>query len=43
MRTGSKNPELLQQAGAIEIALGNANEGNKLLAMAKKTNPKFVL
>ena len=43
MRTGSKNPELLQQAGAIEIALGNAAEGNKLVAMAKKTNPKFVL
>lgn len=43
MRTGSKNPELLQQAGAIEIALGNANEGNKLVSLAKKTNPKFVL
>ena len=43
MRTGSKNPELLQQAGAIELALGNAAEGNKLVAMAKKTNPMFVL
>ena len=43
MRTGSKNPELLQQAGAIELALGNAAEGNKLVAMAKKTNPNFVL
>lgn len=43
LRTGSKDPELLQQAGAIELALGNANQGNKLIAAAKKTNPKFTL
>lgn len=43
LRTGSKDPELLQKAGAIEIALGNAGPGNKLIAEAKKTNPKFTL
>jgi tetratricopeptide (TPR) repeat protein len=43
LRTGSKNPELLQKAGAIELASGNAGEGNKLIAQAKKTNPKFTL
>ncbi|WP_229376742.1 tetratricopeptide repeat protein [Fibrella aquatilis] len=43
LRTGSKDPELLQQAGAIELALGNAGQGNKLMAEARKTNPKFVL
>jgi tetratricopeptide (TPR) repeat protein len=43
MRTGSQNPELLQEAAKIELALGNNNEGNKLIAQAKKANPKFVL
>jgi tetratricopeptide (TPR) repeat protein len=43
LHTSSKDPELLQQAGAIELALGNANQGNKLIAAAKKTNPKFTL
>ena len=43
MRTGSKDPELLHRAGAIELALGNAGQGNKLMAAARKTNPKFTL
>ena len=43
MRTGSQNPELLQEAAKIEMALGNNSEGNKLIAQAKKANPKFVL
>ncbi len=43
MRTGSQNPELLQQAAKIELALGNNTQGNKLIAQAKKANPKFVL
>lgn len=38
LRTGSKDPELLKQAGAIELALGNTAEGNKLVAAAKKVN-----
>jgi tetratricopeptide (TPR) repeat protein len=43
MRTGSQNPELLQEAAKIELALGNNVEGNRLIAQAKKANPKFVL
>ena len=43
LRTGSKDPELLQQAGAIELALGNASASNKLVAAARKTNPDFTL
>ena len=43
MRTGSKDPELLQEAGAIELALGNASQSTKLIAAAKKTNPNFTL
>jgi tetratricopeptide (TPR) repeat protein len=43
LRTGSQNPELLQQAAKIELALGNNSEGNRLIAQAKKANPKFVL
>ncbi len=43
LRTGNKDPELLQKAGAIELALGNAGQGNKLIAQAKKTNPNFTL
>ena len=43
LRTGSKDPELLRQAGAVELALGNAGQGNKLIATARKTNPKFTL
>lgn len=43
LRTGSKDPELLQKAGTIELASGNAGEGNKLIAQAKKTNPQFAL
>ncbi|GAB2581041.1 tetratricopeptide repeat protein [Spirosoma areae] len=43
LRTGKKDPELLQQAGAIELALGNAAQGNKLIAAARKTNPNYTL
>ena len=43
LRTGSENPELLQQAGAIELALGNTRQSNKLIADARKTNPTFTL
>lgn len=43
LRTSSKDPELLQQAGAIELALGNAGQSNRLIAAAKKTNPNFAL
>ena len=43
MRTGSKDPELLQRAGAIEVALGHVGEAGKLVAAAKKTNPNFTL
>ncbi len=43
LRTGCKDPELLQRAGTIEKALGNAAQSNKLLAEARKTNPNFVL
>lgn len=43
MRTGSKDPELLQMASVIELAAGNKDKGKKLLAQAKKTNPDFVL
>ena len=43
LRTGSQNPELLQEAAKIHMAVGEKEEGNKLLAQAKKANPKFVL
>jgi tetratricopeptide (TPR) repeat protein len=43
LRTGSQNPELLQEAAKIELALGNSTAGNRLIAQAKKANPKFVL
>ncbi len=43
MRTGSKDPELLQQAAAVELALGNASKSDKLIAAARKTNPMLVL
>jgi tetratricopeptide (TPR) repeat protein len=43
LRTGSQNPELLQVAAKTEMALGNNSEGNRLIAQAKKANPKFVL
>jgi tetratricopeptide (TPR) repeat protein len=43
LRTGSKDPELLRQAGSIELAMGHADQGNKLIAAARKTNPKFAL
>jgi tetratricopeptide (TPR) repeat protein len=43
LSTGSKDPEILQIASAIELAMGNKAQGEKLLAQAKKTNPKFVL
>ncbi|MEZ4903517.1 MAG: tetratricopeptide repeat protein [Spirosomataceae bacterium] len=36
LRTGAKNPEMLQQASAIELALGNADKSNKLIAAAKR-------
>jgi len=42
MSTGSKDPEILQIASNIELAIGNKDEGNKLLAQAKKTNPALV-
>lgn len=38
LRTGSRDPELLQQAGAIELALGNTEQGNKLVSAAKKVS-----
>ncbi|WP_128548538.1 tetratricopeptide repeat protein [Larkinella soli] len=43
LRTGSKDPELLRQAGAVEVALGHVKEGNRLLAQARKVNPIAVL
>nr|WP_295934268.1 tetratricopeptide repeat protein [uncultured Dyadobacter sp.] len=43
LRTGSKDPELLQVASSIEMAMGNKAKGNRLLVLAKKTNPRFVL
>lgn len=43
LKTGSQNPELLQEAAKIELALGNNVEGNRLIAQAKKANPKYVL
>ncbi|MBC3789453.1 tetratricopeptide repeat protein, partial [Spirosoma utsteinense] len=39
LRTGLKDPELLQRAGAIAKAMGNAEASNKLIADARKTNP----
>ena len=42
MSTGSKDPEILQIASNIELAMGNKESGNKLIAQAKKVNPKFV-
>lgn len=38
LRTGSKNPELMQQAGAIQLALRNNVQGNKLVAQARQVN-----
>ena len=43
LRTGSKNPELLQQASKIEMAMGNEGESKKLIAEARKVNPNTVL
>lgn len=43
LRKGIKDPELLQRAGAIELAMGNAVTSNKLIAEARRTNPKFTL
>jgi tetratricopeptide (TPR) repeat protein len=43
LRTGSKDPELLQQAGQIELALGNVEASKKLIAEARKVNPLSVL
>ena len=43
MRTGNKDPELLQQASQIALAMGNVNESKKLIAEAKKVNPLTVL
>ncbi|MCF0058779.1 tetratricopeptide repeat protein [Dyadobacter sp. CY356] len=42
LSTGSKDPEILQIASNIELAMGNKESGNKLIAQAKKVNPKFV-
>ena len=43
LRTGLKDPELLQRASAIARAMGNAEASNKLIADARKTNPNFTL
>ncbi|MCF0073386.1 tetratricopeptide repeat protein [Dyadobacter sp. CY261] len=43
LRTGSRDPELLQVASAIALATGDKAQGNRLLAQARKTNPRFVL
>lgn len=43
MRTGNKDPELLQQASQIALAMGNVSESKKLIAEAKKVNPLTVL
>ncbi|TLV00980.1 tetratricopeptide repeat protein [Dyadobacter luticola] len=43
MSTGTKDPEILQIAGGIELALGHKQEGDRLLAQAKRTNPTFAL
>ncbi|WP_342086916.1 tetratricopeptide repeat protein [Dyadobacter sp. OTU695] len=43
LRTGSRDPELLQVASAIAVATGDKAQGNRLLAQARKTNPRFVL
>ena len=43
LRTGLKDPELLQRAGAIEKSAGNTLASNKLMAEARKTNPRFTL
>ena len=43
LRMGSNDPELLQEIGTIEMALGTRGQSNKLIAAARKTNPKFAL
>lgn len=43
LRTGSRDPELLSNASAIALASGNKAQGDRLMAQAKKTNPRFVL
>ncbi|GAB3575629.1 hypothetical protein GCM10027578_40180 [Spirosoma luteolum] len=43
LRTGSKDPELLRQAGAVELALGHTGPGARLIAEARKTNPNQSL
>ncbi|SEI45246.1 Tetratricopeptide repeat-containing protein [Dyadobacter sp. SG02] len=43
LSTGSRDPELLQVASAIAVATGDKAQGSRLLAQAKKTNPRFVL
>ncbi len=43
LRTGSKDPELLQQASQIELAMGNVEASKKLIAEARKVNPLTVL
>jgi tetratricopeptide (TPR) repeat protein len=43
LRTGSRDPELLQVASAIAVATGDKAQGNRLLVQARKTNPRFVL
>jgi tetratricopeptide (TPR) repeat protein len=42
LSTGTKDPEVLQIASAIEVALGNKAQGDKYLAEAKRTNPKYA-
>ena len=42
LKTGSKDPERLQQAAAIEVALGHVEMGNRLVAQARKINPAFA-
>lgn len=43
LRTGSRDPELLQVASAIAVATGDKAQGNRLMVQARKTNPRFVL
>jgi Tfp pilus assembly protein PilF len=43
LKTGSKDPELLQKASAIALSTGNTIESNRLASIAKKINPQFTL
>jgi tetratricopeptide (TPR) repeat protein len=43
MRTGSKDPMLLQQASQIELAMDNGVKSKKQVAEARKVNPATIL